>query len=752
MGEIPEVTTNADRADRPQLTSRAAEACGLEIEYWDVWGRQHRASQRTQQAILESLGVDAKTPASLENSLEERTWREWQRALPPALVLIKDNQPLLVPLSLPAEQAYLAAVIRLRTEQGNALEMRCSLGDLPVAQEMSLRGGNFIRKSFVLPDHLPLGYHELSIEIGGQVSGPVRLILCPPRAYLPPWLESGRAAGIAISLYGLRSRRNWGCGDTTDLQAFIGWVAGQTGASFVALNPLHAIPNRQPYNTSPYLPNSVFYRNPIYLDLERIEEFRSSPRAGALLNSPAVQAEIRELRAAEMVEYERVYRLKLRFLRLLFRVFLKEWARDTARARQLHEYIEREGDLLHRFAVHSALDEAIHKQCPEVWNWRSWPERYQDPDSAATGEFAQKHRRRVLFYKYVQWQLDQQFEAAQQEARQRGLSVGLYHDLALATDRFGADLWAHRSFFVSGSRVGSPPDGFSPKGQDWAFPPPNAERHYQDGYQLFAESIRKNLRHGGALRIDHVMRFFRLFWIPDGMEALEGTYVRDRHNDLLPILALESVRNKVLIVGEDLGTVPDQVREALHRFGILSYRLLYFEQDPSGRMRKPGEYPREALASATTHDLPTLAGFWLGRDIEARRSAGLLPDDATYRQMLAERAREKQKMLDVLTELKLLPDWFQRNASDIPELTGELHNAVVGFLASTPSMLMVLNQEDLLKETEQQNLPGSTSEYPNWRRKMRCTVEELWESPEVQAFTRMFRAWMERTGRLNPSG
>ena len=267
MGEIPEVTTNADRADRPQLTSRAAEACGLEIEYWDVWGRQHRASQRTQQAILESLGVDAKTPASLENSLEERTWREWQRALPPALVLIKDNQPLLVPLSLPAEQAYLAAVIRLRTEQGNALEMRCSLGDLPVAQEMSLRGGNFIRKSFVLPDHLPLGYHELSIEIGGQVSGPVRLILCPPRAYLPPWLESGRAAGIAISLYGLRSRRNWGCGDTTDLQAFIGWVAGQTGASFVALNPLHAIPNRQPYNTSPYLPNSVFYRNPIYLDL-----------------------------------------------------------------------------------------------------------------------------------------------------------------------------------------------------------------------------------------------------------------------------------------------------------------------------------------------------------------------------------------------------------------------------------------------------------------------------------------------------
>ena len=441
--------------------------------------------------------------------------------------------------------------------------------------------------------------------------------------------------------------------------------------------------------------------------------------------------------------------MKVRFLKLLFHTFVGEWSRDTPRARQLREYIEREGDLLHRFAVHSALDEAIHKQCRDVWTWPQWPERYQDPESSAVKEFARRHWRSILFYKYVQWQLDQQFEAAQQEARRQGLSIGFYHDLALANDRCGADLWAHRSFFVAGSRVGSPPDGFSPKGQDWAFPPPNSERHYQDGYRLFSESIRKNLRHGGALRIDHVMRFFRLFWIPDGMEALKGTYVRDRAEDLLRILALESVRHQVLLIGEDLGTVPDEVRGALQRFGILGYRLLYFEQDQSGRMRRPDEYARDALASATTHDLPTLAGFWLGRDIEARRSAGLLPDDSTYQRMQADRAREKQKILDVLIALKLLPDWFARNANDVPELTGELHNAIVGFLASTPSKLMLLNQEDLLKETEQQNLPGSTKEYPNWRRKMRCTVEELRESPEAQAFTRMFRGWLERTGRLN---
>jgi 4-alpha-glucanotransferase len=209
------------------------------------------------------------------------------------------------------------------------------------------------------------------------------------------------------------------------------------------------------------------------------------------------------------------------------------------------------------------------------------------------------------------------------------------------------------------------------------------------------------------------------------------------------------VRQNVLIVGEDLGTVPDEVREALHRFGILSYRLLYFEQDRNGNFRAPLEYPRDALVSATTHDLPTLAGFWIGRDIEARRNAGLLPDDVTYQRMRQERAREKQRLLDLLAQLHLLPDWFPRNANDVPELTGELHNAIVGFLSSTPSKLMVLNQEDLLKHTEQQNLPGSTAEYPNWRRKMLCTVEELWSSPEIEAFTQMFRAWLERTGRLS---
>lgn len=747
MVELQAASTASDPPDQRQL-EQAAKAWGIETQYWDIWNREHRASARALVSILGSLGADARTEASLAESLERCRRESWQSPLAPT-VRITRGQSRDLPVSLAADRADCSSALTIQLEDGSSTRIPVEFREIAASEEAIFDGARYLRKSVRLPDTLPLGYHDLSLEIAGEAPAHARLIVCPSEVYRPQWLEGARSAGLAISLYGLRSSRNWGCGDTTDLKALIDWAVSRIGVSFIALNPLHAIPNREPFNTSPYLPNSVFYRNPIYLDLEQIEEFQKSPHARELFESEAIQSEIGALRSGELVEYERVYRLKWRFLKLLFRAFLNEWASDTGRARELRKYSDREGELLDRFAVHQALDEAIHRRCPDVWNWRSWPEPYRDPASPEVQKFARKHWRSVLFHKYVQWQLDVQLEAAQEHALQRGLKIGLYHDLALATDRFGSDLWAHRDFFISGCRVGAPPDDFSPKGQDWGFPPPNRERHYRDGYRLFAESVCRNCQHGGALRIDHVMRFFRLYWIPDGMDATEGTYVRDRHEDLLGILALESVRHKVILVGEDLGTVPDEVREVLARFGILSYRLLYFEQDRDGRFHRPDEYPRNALVSATTHDLPTLAGFWIGRDIQAREQAGVLPDRASLDRMYQDRARQKQKLLDLLFSLKLLPDWYPRNAAEIPELTGELHNAIVGFLASTPSKLMLLNQEDLLKETEQQNLPGTTSEYPNWRRKMKASVEELWTSAEVQAFVNMFHAWLDRTGRLN---
>jgi 4-alpha-glucanotransferase len=730
-----------------QLLARAASLFGIEEGFRDIWGHYHQTTVEAKQAILRALGADAGSAEELGRWLAAVARAEWERLAPP-VVVTGESESVELGLSVPAERLGEGAHIQVRAEAGETHDFDLNLWELPQTGSLEMDGRTWVRRQARLPVRLPLGYHDITVAAGGA-RAETRYIVTPERAWTHPHLgRGGRAAGIAVSLYGVRSERNWGCGDFRDLLDVLDWVAASLDASFVGLNPLHAIHNRRPFNSSPYLPNCIYYQNFLYLDVEGMEDYALCRRAGQLRESPPIQAEIAELRRAQFVEYERVAALKLRFLKLLFVRFLREWRAGSARGREFEAFRAGEGDLLERFATYCALDEHLHRENPETWIWQQWPAPYQDPDSAETRAFRKKHWRSVMFYQYLQWQIASQLRRAQQRARARHLSIGLYHDLALATDRSGSDLWAHRPFFATGCRVGSPPDDFAPGGQDWGFPPPNTARHRENGYRLFAESIRKNCRYGGALRIDHVMRLFRLYWIPDQCPASQGTYVRERSEDLVRILALESVRNRVVVVGEDLGTVEPAVRETLARFGILSYRLFYFEKNEKGEFRRNHEYPSQALVSSTTHDLPTLAGFWAGTDIAARRQAGVLDQDGFERQT-AGRVAEKQKMLDVLFELRLLPPELPREAGAYPELTGELHHAIVGFLASTPSQLLAINQEDVTKETAQQNLPGTTWQYPNWSRKMRYTVEQLQSDPEARAYTAMFRDWIVRSGRGN---
>lgn len=733
-----------------QLLDRAASARGIEPGFWDIWGKRHTTEPATKQVILRAMGCAADTQEQLERSLAEAKRREWSRLLPPAIVT-GESDAVELALNVPAELLGEPARISVTPEEGGAAEFEPQLWYLPQEACAQMEGQTWVRKKVRLPVRLPLGYHEITARVG-PASAKTRYIVTPERVWADPHLgRGGRAAGIAISLYGVRSESNWGCGDFRDLMDIVDWAADEMDVSFIGLNPLHAIHNRRPFNTSPYLPNCIFYQNFIYLDIEGMEDFAGSRRAQALRRSPEVAAEIDALRRSPYVEYERVAALKLRFVKLMFAAFLREWRRGSARAREFETFVGREGELLEKFATYSALDECLHAGNPDVWIWTEWPAEYQDPASPETRAFRQRRWRAVMLRQYIQWQIDNQLRRAQQKARERQRAIGLYHDLALATDRFGSDLWGHREFFVAGARVGSPPDDFSPKGQDWAFPPPNAERHREDGYRLFSESIRKNCRHGGALRIDHVMRLFRLYWIPEGSDAAHGAYVRERDEDLVRVLALESVRNRVVVVGEDLGTVEPEVRATLARYGVLGYRLFYFEKNGAGAFKRPEEYTPQALVSSTTHDLPTLAGFWIAADLDARRAAGTI-DQQGWRSGCEARAAEKQKMLNALFDAGLMPADRPRDAAAYPELTGELHDAVVGFLAGAASQLLAINQEDLTKETAQQNLPGTTWQYPNWCRKMRFSLEQLRSDREALDYTAMMRHWVASTGRRNCAG
>ena len=740
---LPQIVFEPSRSYEDAL-HKAADEWGIEREFWDIFGKRHVASAAMESRILAALSLDTSSQKTIENERIQRFERRVMLPIQP--VSITSEQEKWFILSLAKSYTSAEVEIGITLESGEQLRANHKLSQLKMVGEWLLESRHWCAYLVPLPAEVPLGYHSLRVQIDDPLVAEGRLIVTPERAYLPPRLaDGGKCAGLAITLYGLRSGRNWGCGDLTDLRKIVDWVADDLAGAFIGLNPLHALHNRFPYNQSPYLPLSIFYKNLIYIDIESVPEFAPGSFAQHLFTSPRVQQEIQALRASEFVEYERVDRLKKTFLKSLYLQF--ERVASAARKEQFEAFCRREGVLLDRFALYCALDEVLHKQDRNRWTWRDWPVEYHHPESEACARFAAEHRRLVRYFKYIQFVLEEQLGAVHAYARKR-LPIGLYHDLALATDRSGSDLWAHGSFYVQGCRVGSPPDAFSPTGQDWAFPPPNAEAHRVNGYELFHQSIRKIVRFGGALRIDHVMRLFHLFWIPDGVKAADGVYVKDNAADLLRILALESVQQQNIIVGEDLGTVTDAIREALDRAGSLSYRLFYFEKLPDGSFKAAEEYPRNALVASTTHDLPTIAGFWTGRDIEARRAAGLA-DAAVYQRQLAERQVDKQRMLDVLHAEELLSSNYTRNAAEVPELDGLLHNAIIGFLAQTPSALLLLNQEDLTKETEQQNLPGSTAEYPNWRRKMKWTVEELRELKEARDFGQMFRHQLERTGRAN---
>ncbi len=725
-----------------EALARAADACGIDLAYWDIFHHQHHISADGLRSLLSSVGWDVSSQEAIQAQLLGRFEASIRHPANETSVISESDRA--IELSQPITASGQLS-LEVHCEDGSILTANHNLVELQGLRELSTPTYGARVYRLPLPQELPLGYHTLRLSLNDDSISQINVIVCPDRAYLPERLEhGGKTTGLNITLYGLRSERNWGCGDFTDLKALADWAHGDVGFSFIGLNPLHALHNRVPYNTSPYLPLSVFYKNHIYIDVERVPEFAGSAWAQALRRSPKIEARVHAAREAAYVQYAEVDRLKRCFLKLIYREFKR--SAEPARAQAFADFCNREGELLDKYALYRALDEILHKQDRNRWTWRDWPSEYHNPASVACHDFASAHRRTIEYHKYTQFVLEEQLSEVQAHARAIGMSIGLYHDLAVATDQCGSDLWAHRNFYVNGCRVGAPPDDFSPKGQDWGFPPPNGLAHAEDGYRLYRDSIRKIVRSGGALRLDHVMRLIRLFWIPAGMEAAQGTYVRDQATDLMRILALESVRSRNIIIGEDLGTVTDDMREMLARFRILSYRLFYFERNRDGYFNPSARYPNQALVSSSTHDLATLAGFWQYRDIEARRQAGLA-DEHGYHEQRRNRDLEKQRMLNILHQEGLVSQSFEHDASKIPELSGELHNGVIGFLAQTPSMILLLNQEDLTKETEQQNLPGSTSEYPNWQRKMRVRMEDL-RGPEMAPYVSMVRSQMERTGRL----
>jgi 4-alpha-glucanotransferase len=711
-----------------------AASFGAATSYVDEGGVRRQVTDQSLSRILAVMGVQADTPEQVRVSLFESRSRRWRELMDHVMVVRVDRVPDTFTIRLPValdDLRRLHFVWKLEQERGGIATTRVSGRQCNVVNRAIVDGVGYQEVAMPFPSKLPLGYHSLFLEVSGPRGiqrATMTIIVVPASSYLHPCVTGSRRAwGLTIQLYGLRSRRNWGIGDFRDLKDVIQWAGTELGADFLGVNPLHALP---PGQVSPYSPSSRLFHHPLYLDLEGIHEFREAPSLQAQVKASTFQARLASLRRSPRVQYEAVERMKWTALEALFRVFQRRHlARKTGRASAFHRFVREEGEALARFALFRTLEERMRRRKgvagTDLKGWASWPKAYRHPESPVVKRLGARSRSRIQFFQYVEWQCQQQIASVQASATRAGMAIGLYKDMAVGIDPHGADAWAFQDQLVADASIGTPPDLFSPNGQQWNLAPFHPRQVRVAGYRLFADCYRRTMQACGVIRIDHAMGLFRLFWIPVGLTPSEGTFVRYPSEDFLGILALESHRQKVMVIGEDLGTVTPAIRAQLMAGGLLSYRLLLFEQTAKGQFAKPSRFPRHAAAAVATHDLPTLRGFWIGRDIELKIQLKLYTKPEWRARDLATRARDKQALLDALAKERLLPKGCPRSADAVPVLTDELCRAVYAYVARTPSRLLLLSLEDLLGDIETPNIPGDHA-YPSWRIKA-GPPESTWE-------------------------
>jgi (1->4)-alpha-D-glucan 1-alpha-D-glucosylmutase len=705
---------------------RLAELHGIANTYRDIWGKVHRVSDDTLRALLSAMGIDVATDESIRNALIETTHARWRRVVDGATVIGESTSLLKLTLRLPSRLDQAALRWKIVTEAGDETSATFEPAELPRREVVAFSGAAYVARELTLDIRLPCGYHQLFIVEGDTVVGESALIICPSRCYIPSALAGdGRAWGVAAQLYAIRSQRNWGSGDFSDLRVLVDRCA-HAGASVVGVNPMHARAANNPAQASPYAASSRLFLDIQYLDVERIADFDECEEARALVATPQFQATLRTLRDSELVDRAGAAAARMRVLEMLYANFrVRHLAIGTARADAFRRFFAAGGEALRRFALFEALQEHFDHAGPRATGWPAWPERYRDPASVAVAQFFDENTERVEFFAYLQWQADMQLDRACGQRSMPALSIGLYRDLAVSVDRGGAEVWTYQDCYAHGASVGAPPDDFNLLGQDWGIAPWIPSRLAEARYEPFIAILRANMRHAGALRIDHVMALMRLFWIPLGGSPADGAYVSYPLQALLGIVALESQRNRCLVIGEDLGTVPDELRSALSDAGVLSYDVFYFERRSSGDFKSPSEYEAQAIAVASTHDLPTLAGWWEGRDLALRNALGLFPTEDERDRQGVSRAQDRARLLIALDHANLKPEGISIDPASVPAITPALARAIHVYLARTPSRLMVVQLEDVVGMLDQTNLPGTTTEHPNWQRKLSLTLAQL---------------------------
>lgn len=671
-----------------------AAAAGIVIQWEDSEGRPQRLDSTTQRELLARLGYPAGDEAGIAASLERLQGPASPGQWPP-LITAEQHIGLALPSPLPAGTRF-----RLLLENGGRQEGTLDdHGKLPGVAEP--------------------GYHRLQIA-GAELT----LAVAPPRCFTladAGGNESPRLWGLAVQLYALRRPGDGGIGDTLALER-LARHAAEAGAAALAISPMHAMFSADVTHFSPYSPSSRLLYHALHTAPEAL---LGEARVAAAIERSGLGAIKTQLEAQELIDWQRTASTKLGWLRTLYEELMQGNDAAAQRTRQmLSAFREQAGDMLEDHCRFEALQHYRDER-----DWRLWPASLRNPASPEVARFAAEHAHEVGFHAFLQWLAGEGLARAQATTREADMPIGLIADLAVGADAAGSQAWSRQSEMLEGLSIGAPPDSFNVHGQDWGLAPFSPQGLVNSGFRSFIDMLRAGFAHAGGLRIDHVLGLMRLWLVPHGAAPTEGGYVRYPLNDLLRLVALESWRHRAIVIGEDLGTVAPGFRQRLARHGLLGMRVLWFERDERGDFLPPGRWSHDAIATSSTHDLPTLAGWWAGRDIEWRSRLGLLGDSQNADDEQAKRRGERARLARSLGLLDPQAPPAELDAAHLP--ASHVLDAAARQLGLTPAPLVLLPVEDTLGLEEQANLPGTLDEHPNWRRRLVDDVDRLLASPEV---------------------
>ena len=738
--------------DYEKTVDELAEKAGILPEF-EAEGGVYPTSFETKKALLKALGLPADTPEEASASLRAVSEKPFKRALPPVMVVRREQKTAEIPVTVVAGTKKGALSCQIVLENGKKLSVKTNLSDMPVSEKATIGRQKYERRALKIEVPEQLGYHTLSVSGDAVIKQgrTMALIVAPEKCYMPEMMQNGgKPWGFPVQLYALRSDRNWGIGDFTDLKE-MNAVAKTFGADIVGINPINVAFAANWETASPYYSSSRLFLNPLYIDVEAVDGAKTALKKWKA--SAGVKARLKKAKESALVDYATVGALKTEALRLLFAAFKGDKDFDA--------FCKEGGKELDSAALYQALsvffvnDRGLHASSDDLdqavnpvatvedlvlkkgTGFKSWGKAYASPDTEQARRFAAENANEIRFYKFMFWIADRQFQAACDESKKQGLEIGLYQDLAVGVASESAETWGAQELFATRLSIGSPPDMFNANGQEWGVAPMRPDVMRDEAYASYRRILSANMKRAGAVRIDHVMGLVRLFCIPRGEK---GAYIKYNVEDMIGIVALESCRNKCLVVGEDLGVVPDFFRGMLEKAGILSFRVFRYEQTNDGRYKPLDSYPKTALVAAGTHDMPTLAGYWLGTDIEIARKIGLMNEE---RAIAARSARRKDRFA-VVESLSRSGRWFVDSRSFEAEINGkELPRRFVeklySYLATAPCCLLLVQLEDILEQKEQMNMPGTNTEYPNWRYKLPKTVSELYDDEKMKRFCAVIR-------------